>query len=152
MNSATADACAASACAADVGACAASDCVPQKKKVTIRVKVKKAVVPSLSVESINSVESSLSVEKPAVDDAVVEPPKHSIWMSMRRRSRREEASVTPPPMFDWGAEDITDDEADEEGERERRQHVIEKHRFKVQQMDYEDQLYRLQSAGLFLDW
>jgi hypothetical protein len=141
MNSVTADA--SSACA-DVGASAS---VPQKKKVTIRVKVKKAVVPSLSVESINS------VEKPAVDDAVVEPPKHSIWMSMRRRSRREEeASVTPPPMFDWGAEDITDDEADEEGERERRQHVIEKHRFKVQQMDYEDQLYRLQSAGLFLDW
>ena len=131
---------AAAVCAADAGAGA---CAPQKKKVTIRVKVKKALVPSLTIES--------SIEKPCV--AIEQPRTHSIWMSMRRRSRREEANVTPSkPMFDWGAEDITDDEANEEGERERRQHVIEKHRATVRQMDYEDQLYRLQSAGLFLNW
>ncbi len=77
---------------------------------------------------------------------VPEPAQqHSIWMTMRR------APKAKPVAIQWPTEDITDDEADID-ELERRAHVVSKNREKVRRILYEDHLYDLQYAGLFLNW
>lgn len=79
--------------------------------------------------------------------------KKSIWMTdVHRRKLAQTARPKLIPLSTiWEAEDITDDEADDE-ELQRRQRVIDNHRERVEQIDYDDFLYGLQNAGLFLNW
>ena len=82
-----------------------------------------------------------------------ETTEKRIWMTdVHRRKLAQTARPKLIPLSTiWEAEDITDDEADDE-ELQRRQRVIDNHRERVEQIDYDDFLYGLQNAGLFLNW
>ncbi len=81
---------------------------------------------------------------PVVVEEVV---SKSIWMTMRRPAKK----LLGEPIF-WPTEDITDDEGNDEEEQSRRARFVEKFRENSRRIAYEDQLYDLQYAGLFLKW
>ena len=139
--------------------------IKTKIKIRIKRKVPAALVPAALVpaalvpvdeDAIVHALASLALVPDALDSELllgfkaltivpVPAQQHSIWMSMRRTPKAK------PVAIQWPTEDITDDEADID-ELERRAHVVSKNREKVRRILYEDHLYDLQYAGLFLNW
>ena len=112
-----------------------------KKKIKLRLKVKPSQPVVVDIAPPVIVASSCS--------------SCSIWVlpEMRHRAKHQQWRDEPAPVkMGWPAEDISDDEANEEGELESRQHFVEKFRMNFQRSEYEDKLYGLQMAGLFLNW
>ncbi len=89
--------------------------------------------------------------KPVVVAAVAEPTlplfNKSIWLLMRRNPKEK-----PLPIVWEHVEDISDDEEDTPQAAGKRLSMMKKTRDQMQRRDYENQLYALQCAGLFLNW
>jgi hypothetical protein len=71
----------------------------------------------------------------------------SVWLLMRRTPKEK-----PLPIVWEHVEDISDDEEDTPQAAGKRLSMMKATKAKMQRRDYENQLYGLQRAGLFMNW